>query len=95
MRNRTPDLRIPSSDALPLSHRDSTVSKSKVCYEVHFPCLTLVKNISLYFFTELKTYNLCYFYLQRTISYFWPLVQIAGQLSKWSPRTRSIFELES
>ena len=42
MRNRTPDLRIPSSDALPLSHRDSTVSKSKVCYEVHFPCLTLV-----------------------------------------------------
>ena len=33
MRNRTSDLRIPLSDALPLSHRDSTVSK--VQYEVH------------------------------------------------------------
>ena len=27
MRNRTSDLRIPRSDALPLSHRDSTLSK--------------------------------------------------------------------
>ena len=27
MRNRTSDLRIPRSDALPLSHRDSTVSE--------------------------------------------------------------------
>ena len=26
MRNRTSDLRIPHSDALPLNHRDSTVS---------------------------------------------------------------------
>ena len=33
MRNRTSDLRIPRSDALPLSHRDSTVSE--VYYEVH------------------------------------------------------------
>ena len=33
MRNRTSDLRILRSDALPLSHRDSTVSK--VYYEVH------------------------------------------------------------
>ena len=33
MRNRTLDLRIPRTDALPLSHRDSTVSK--VNYEVH------------------------------------------------------------
>ena len=33
MRNRTSDHRIPRSDALPLSHRDSTVSE--VCYEVH------------------------------------------------------------
>ena len=32
MRNRTSDLRIPRSDALPLSHRDSTVSE--VYYEV-------------------------------------------------------------
>ena len=33
MRNRTSDLRISRSDALPLSHRDSTVSE--VYYEVH------------------------------------------------------------
>ena len=33
MRNRTLDLRIPRSDALPLSHRDSTVNV--VYYEVH------------------------------------------------------------
>ena len=33
MRNRTSDLRIPRSDTLPLSHRDSTVSE--VYYEVH------------------------------------------------------------
>ena len=33
MRNRTSDLRILRSDALPLSHRDSTVSE--VYYEVH------------------------------------------------------------
>ena len=34
MRNRTSDLRSPRSDALPLSHRDSTVSE--VYYEVHY-----------------------------------------------------------
>ena len=33
MRNRTSDLRSERSDALPLSHRDSTVSE--VYYEVH------------------------------------------------------------
>ena len=33
MRNRTSDPRIPCSNALPLSHRDSTVSE--VYYEVH------------------------------------------------------------
>ena len=33
MRNRTSDFRIPRSDALPLSNRDSTVSE--VYYEVH------------------------------------------------------------
>ena len=32
-RNRTSDFRIPRSDALPLSHRDSTVSE--IYYEVH------------------------------------------------------------
>ena len=34
MGNRTSDLRIPLSDALPLSHRDSMVSE--VSYEVSF-----------------------------------------------------------
>ena len=33
MRNRTSDLRIPRSNALPLSHRDSTVSA--IYYDVH------------------------------------------------------------
>ena len=33
MKNRTSNLRIPRSDAIPLSHRDSTVSE--VSYEVH------------------------------------------------------------
>ena len=33
MRKRTSDLRIPRSDALPLSHRDSAVSE--VYYDVH------------------------------------------------------------
>ena len=33
MRNRSSDPRIPRSDTLPLSHRDSTVSE--VYYEVH------------------------------------------------------------
>ena len=33
MRNRSSDLRIPRSDTLPLSHRDSTMSE--VYYEVH------------------------------------------------------------
>ena len=33
MRNRTSDRRIPRSDALSLSHKDSTVSE--VYYEVH------------------------------------------------------------
>ena len=33
MKNQTSGLRIPRSDALPLSHRDSTVSE--VYFEVH------------------------------------------------------------
>ena len=33
MRNRTSNLRIPRSDALPLSHRDSMVSNA--LYEAH------------------------------------------------------------
>ena len=32
MRNRTSDLRIPRSYALPLSHRDSLVSKTQISF---------------------------------------------------------------
>ena len=35
MRNRTSDLRIPRSDALPLSHRDSTLSKVHMTHVQH------------------------------------------------------------
>ena len=35
MRNRTSHLRIPRSDALPLSHRDSMVSEVYYEFEVH------------------------------------------------------------
>ena len=44
MRNRTSDLRIPRSGALPLSHRDSTVSE--VCYKVHMTRVLLTSRIS-------------------------------------------------
>ena len=58
LRKRTLDIRIPRSDAMPLSHRDSTMSE--VYYEVHIFSLSHVrdkkKKIFLYFFTELKTY---------------------------------------
>ena len=82
VRNRTSDLRIPCSDALPPGHRDSTVNE--VYYKVqmtrvpHTAMISSVdsvmflervprswqdrKNIFLYFFTELKTYHLSYFY---------------------------------
>ena len=35
MRNRTSDLQIPRSDALPLSHRDSTLSKVQMTRVQH------------------------------------------------------------
>ena len=44
MRNRTSGLRIPRSDALPLSHRDSTVSE--VYYEVHMTRILRTARIS-------------------------------------------------
>ena len=44
MRNRTSDLQIPSSDALPLSHRDSMVSE--VYYKVHMTCVQHTARIS-------------------------------------------------
>ena len=44
MRNLTLDLRIPHSDALPLSHRDSTVSE--VHYEAHMTRVLYIARIS-------------------------------------------------
>ena len=44
MRNRTSDLRIPRSNAVPTSHRDSTVSE--VCYEVHMTRVLRTARIS-------------------------------------------------
>ena len=44
MRNRAPDLRIPRSDALPLSHRDTTVSG--VYYKVHMTSVLHAARIS-------------------------------------------------
>ena len=44
LRNRASDLRIPRSDALPLSHRDSTVSE--VYYEVHMTRVLHTSRIS-------------------------------------------------
>ena len=44
MRNRTLDHRIPRSDALPLSHRDSMVSE--VYYEVQMTCVLRTARIS-------------------------------------------------
>ena len=48
MRNRTSDLWIPRSDALPLSHRDSTVSV--VYYEVHMTRVLLLGSYHLSYF---------------------------------------------
>ena len=46
MRNRTSDLQIPRFNALPLSHRDPTVSE--VYYVVHmtrFPYIARISNV--------------------------------------------------
>ena len=51
MRNRTSDLWIPHSDALPQSHRDQMWAR---------PITKFVYDIFLYFFTELKAYHLSY-----------------------------------
>ena len=51
MRNRTSDLRIPRTDALSLSHRDSTVSK--VYYEVHLTrVLHRIRNVDSVMFVN-------------------------------------------
>ena len=44
MENRTSDLRIPRSDALPLNHRDSSVSE--VRYKVHITRVLHIARIS-------------------------------------------------
>ena len=52
MRNQTSDLRIPRFDALPLSHRDSTVSE--VFYEVHTARISNVDSVM--FVKEIKMF---------------------------------------
>ena len=44
MKNQTSDLQIPRSDALPLSHSDSTMNK--VYREVHLTCVLHTARIS-------------------------------------------------
>ena len=65
MRNRTSDFRILRSDALPLSHRDSTVSE--VYYEVHMTRVLHTARISdvdsvihihIYMLYKIKSKNL-------------------------------------
>ena len=53
MRNRISDLRIPRSDALPLSHRDSTVSE--VYYGVYIkrvPHTARISNVDSVMFAD-------------------------------------------
>ena len=67
MRNRTSDLRIPRSDALPLSHRDSTVSE--VYYEVHMTRVLHTARISN-FDSVMGTFFLCPSLVTRRKTYF-------------------------
>ena len=53
MRNRTSDLRIPRSDALPLSYKDSSLSE--VHYEVHMTRVlhtARIRNVDSVMFTD-------------------------------------------
>ena len=53
MRNRTSDLRIPHSDALPLSYKDSTLSEDY--YEVHMTRVlrtARIRNVDSVMFTD-------------------------------------------
>ena len=61
MRNRTSDLRIPRSDALSLSYRDSTVSE--VCYEVHMTRAlhtARISNVDSVMFVNRKGEMICF-----------------------------------
>ena len=51
-------------DALPLSHRDSTVRKVLSVFSLSHTCEKTKENL-LYLFTELKTYHLSYFIYKR------------------------------
>ena len=88
-KNRTSDFRIPRSDALPLSHRDSTVSE--VYYEVHMTrVLTLLlfglSSIVLYFFVCF--YFVLFFSLRasRNCIKFW-----TAQSETWFPTLSLLF----
>ena len=68
MRNRTSDQRIPRSDALPLSHRDPTVSE--VNYEVHMTRVlntARISNVDGVMFVEKKIREMVSFELGKEI----------------------------
>ena len=68
MRNRTSDQRIPRSDALPLSHRDATVSE--VNYEVHMTRVlntARISNVDGVMFVEKKIREMVSFELGKEI----------------------------
>ena len=68
MRNRTFDQRIPRSDALPLSHRDTTVSE--VNYEVHMTRVlntARISNVDGVMFVEKKIREMVSFELGKEI----------------------------
>ena len=69
MKNRTTDVKIPRSDALPLSHRDLVVGKftteiGTLILKFWFFSLShargKIKNIFLHLFNELKIYHISY-----------------------------------
>ncbi|RMX45469.1 hypothetical protein pdam_00019742 [Pocillopora damicornis] len=66
MRNLASDLRIPRSDALPLSHRDSTVSE--VYYEVHMTRVlhtARISNVDSVMFVDRNKRDDCALYFPR------------------------------
>ena len=68
LRNRASDLRIPRSDALPLSHRDTTVSG--VYYEVHMTSVlhtTRISNVDSVMFVDGKKRDVVSFELGKEI----------------------------
>ena len=94
MRNRTLDQRIPRSDALPLSHRDPTVSE--VNYEVHMTRVlntARISNVDGVMFVEKKIREMVSFELGKEIKkdVFFVLSQAWDKERILSPREESNF----